>query len=91
MPHEPVDWVDQISEAIWAEGMANFHHVSLCPWIALADRSLFAAEVSKLAGLSIDVILGAHTPAIRGDRVARAFEYMSNLPNTPPPTTQFGD
>lgn len=90
MPDEPVDWVDQIAEDMWADGMARFHHISLCPWIALADRSLFANEVKKLAGLGIDTILSAHSPAIRGERVASAFKHLANLPATAPPSTQFG-
>lgn len=91
MPGEPVDWVDEIPERLWADGMAKFHHVSLCPWVSLVDRALFSAEVKKLASLEIEVILGAHTPAIRGERVARAFEELANLPSTAPATTQFGN
>jgi flavorubredoxin len=90
MPGEPVDWVDQIPEHLWADGFAKFHHVSLCPWVALADRALFKTEVDKLASLGIDVILGAHTPAIRGDSVPRAFGHLANLPGNAPATTQFG-
>lgn len=91
MPGEPVDWVDEIPERAWADGMAKFHHVSLCPWVSLVDRSLFKAEVDKLVGLGIDVILGAHTPAIRGERVTSAFEELANLPSAAPPAMQFGN
>lgn len=90
MPGEPVDWVDQIPGALWAEGMAKFHHISLCPWISLVDQNLFRAEVGKLASLGIETILSAHSPAIRGASVRQAFEQMSALPSTTPPSTAFG-
>lgn len=91
MPDEPVDWANQIPERLWADGMATFHHVSLCPWVSLVDQSMFRAEVGKLASLGIDVILGAHTPAIRGERVACALRELANLPLTAPQATQFNN
>ena len=90
MPGEPVDWIDEIPEAQWAEGMANFHHISLCPWISLVDQNRFRAEVDKLASLGIETILSAHSPAISGASVSRAFEQMAALPSTVPPSTAFG-
>jgi flavorubredoxin len=81
MPKEPVDWVDEIPAPVWAEGMARFHHISLCPWVSLVDRALFQAEIDKLASLEIGVIAGAHTPAIRGSTVHRAFEQLADLPS----------
>jgi len=85
MPAEPVDRVDQMPAAMWAEGMARFHHFSVCPWIAMVDQARFQAEVSKLAGLGIEVIVGAHTPVICGSAVSQAFEQLARLPSTVPP------
>jgi len=85
MPPEPVDWVDEMPASLWAETMARFHHVSLCPWISLVDQARFRAEVENLAALGIDLITGAHTPAIRGASVGRAFELLAELPSTAPP------
>ena len=81
MPEEPVDWTDQMPVQFWAEGMAKFHFSSLCPWVSLVDRRQFRAEVDKLAGLGVEVIASAHSPAIRGAAVARAFELMAGLPS----------
>lgn len=84
MPEGPVDWVEEIPEDLWEDGMARFHHFSLCPWVALADRDLFRAEVDKIAALEMKVIASSHAPAIRGDSVARALEQMARLPSAAP-------
>lgn len=84
MPEEPVDWVEEIPVAAWGESMARFHHVSLCPWIALVDPARFRAEVDRLAALGIRVIAGAHTPAIRGASVELALERLAGLPAAVP-------
>lgn len=84
MPEGPVDWVDKIPEALWAEGMARFHHASLCPWVALVDRRLYRQEVDRLAALDIRTIVGAHTPPLRGASVARAFAELGRLPEAAP-------
>jgi flavorubredoxin len=84
MPEGPVDWVDEIPAALWAEGMAQFHHVSLCPWVALVDRALYRREVGRLAALGIGTIVGAHTPPLRGASVRRAFDELAKLPENAP-------
>ncbi len=84
MPPEPVDWVAEIPPQVWAETMMKFHHVSLCPWISLVDRTLFRAEVDKLASLGMDVIVGAHTPAIGPSSLSSAFEQLAALPSGVP-------
>ena len=85
MPKEPVDRVDQMPAQFWADGMTRFHHVSLCPWITMVDPERFEAEIAKLAGIGIDVIVGAHTPAITGSSVSRAYEQLAGLPTSLPP------
>lgn len=85
MPEGPVDWVDEIPPDLWAETMTKFHQVSLCPWISLVDKTLFRAEVEKLAGLGMKVIAGAHTPAIGPSSLSRAFEQLAALPSAAPP------
>jgi len=86
MPEGPVDWVDQIPPQLWAEGMAKFHHFSLCPWISMVDEVRFRAEVGKLAELDIKVIVGAHTPPMRGASVPRAYQLLASLPSAIPPS-----
>jgi flavorubredoxin len=84
MPTDLVDYVDQMPDEFWTEGMARFHHYSLCPWISLVDEGRLKAEVEKLASLGVEVIVGAHTPVIRGSTVARAFEQLAKLPSAVP-------
>ena len=84
MPDGLVDRVDEIPAPLWEEGMAQFHHHSLCPWISMVDRDLFGAEVAKLAALGIELIAGAHTPVISGASIPRAFEQLADLPSTAP-------
>jgi flavorubredoxin len=86
MPAEPVDRVDEIPARMWEEGMAMFHHFSLCPWISMVDEAKFQTQVKKLAGLGAEVIVGAHTPVISGSSIERAFELLAGLPSTTPPT-----
>jgi flavorubredoxin len=85
MPAEPVDRVDQMPKRMWEEGMAMFHHFSLCPWISMVDEAKFRTQVDKLAGIGADVIVGAHTPVISGSSIERAFELLAGLPSTTPP------
>lgn len=92
MPHEPVDWVEEIPPQLWAEGMARFHHFSLCPWISLVDQAMFQTEVDRLAGFDIKVIAGAHTPALRGSSIPLALEQLAKLPAyIPPPVAPADD
>jgi flavorubredoxin len=84
MPSEPVDWVSEITPADWARTMHAFHHVSLCPWIALADRVLFRAEVDRLAALNPTTIVSAHSAAIGRESVAKALAQVAGLPESPP-------
>ena len=52
MPEGVVDWSDQIAPPLWAKGMANFHHHTLCPWIAMVDpaRPLTPASACRETG-----------------------------------------
>jgi len=79
-PVQPVDWVDEIDAQLWADSFARFHHTSLCPWVALADEQRFRREVDDLATLGIEVIVGAHSPAMRGASVPLALEQLARLP-----------
>ena len=83
-PEQPVDWVDEISEAVWKEETARFHHLSLCPWVAMCDERLLRGEVDRLASLDIATIVGAHSPPMRGSSVGKAFARMASLPSWKP-------
>lgn len=84
VPAGPVDWVEQIDPDLWAAGLASFHHASLCPWVALVDQAKYQREIDGLARLGIEVIASAHSPAIRGASVGRAFDLLARLPETGP-------
>lgn len=84
MPTDLVDYVDQMPAQMWTEGMVRFHHHSLCPWISLVDEGRLKAEVEKLVRLDIEVIVGAHTPTIRGSSVSSAFDQLAKLPSAVP-------
>ncbi len=90
MPAEPVDRVDQMPVLMWERGMAMVHHYSLCPWISMVDEAKFQTEVKKLAGLSVEVIVGAHTPLISASSVERAFDQLARMPSTIPPRLSAG-
>jgi flavorubredoxin len=86
MPIDPVDLVDEMPALFWAEGMAKYHHTSLCPWIALVDPAKFQAEINKVVGLGIKAIAGAHTPVIPETSVQQAFGLLASVPfNVAPP------
>jgi flavorubredoxin len=86
MPIDPVDLVDEMPALFWAEGMAKYHHTSLCPWIALVDPAKFQAEINKVVGLGIKAVAGAHTPVIPETSVQQAFGLLASVPfNVAPP------
>jgi len=80
MPVEPVDRVDEMPDSVWEEGMALYHHNSLCPWIVLVDPDKFRSEVNRLSALAPALIAGAHTPLVPRNSVPRALELMAGLP-----------
>ncbi len=88
MPVDPVDAVNEMPEAMWAEGMAKYHQNSLCPWISLVDRQKFRAEVGRLAALDLQAIAGAHTPLIPATSLELALELLAELPASVPATLQ---
>ncbi len=85
MPTEPVDYVGDLPPGMWEEGTAMFHHHALAPWLPLVDRAAYRATVSRVHELEPSVIVGAHTPAISGEHIDRAFDLITALPDTTPP------
>lgn len=85
MPSEPVDRVDEMPARMWADGMAFFHHNSLCPWVKMVDRRMYEAEVARFAGLGAEVIASSHSPVIPASSINRAFELLAGLPSAAAP------
>jgi flavorubredoxin len=88
MPHGPIDRVDEMAPHLWAQGFVNYHYQSLCPWVALVDRTRFQNEIKEVAGLGINLIIGAHCPVIAKPSVNRAFELLAGLPAAAPQPLQ---
>ncbi len=51
------------------------------PWL---DEAKYCAHVQKVQDLPIEVIAGCHTPAIRGQMIDVAFDYLRQLPAIEP-------
>ena len=80
---EPLADAADLSEDAFRNGqllggrlLARWH-----PWL---DEGKFYAHVQKVQDLPIEVIAGGHTPAIRGPRIAEAFELVRQLPAAEP-------
>jgi flavorubredoxin len=75
----PVDDAADIDPDFWVEGFNHFARM-VSPWIALADPARFAAEVDRVRALRPTVVAGAHTPPLRGERLATALDLLADLP-----------
>jgi flavorubredoxin len=73
----PVRDVDEIDAEFWAGGMDMFNHY-VSPWLEIADAAKYEQTVARIAAFAPSVLAGCHTPAIHGDRVARAIEQTRN-------------
>ena len=51
------------------------------PWL---DEAKFCAYVDQVEAMPIQVIAACHAPAIRGDRIGRAFDLLRRLPTAEP-------
>ena len=77
--------IDAVEEGFWAEGMTMFSQY-VSPWFLMVDDAKFQASVDRVADLDVRTIAGCHTPAVYGDRVAKAIEITRRAPSmTVPP------
>ena len=76
----PVTDVADLPAGMWEAGMATFaNYVS--PWLALVDDRRYQATVDRVAALAPSVLVGCHTPVVRGaDRVATAIDQLRLAP-----------
>ncbi len=75
----PVRDVAEIDREFWADGMDMFNHY-ISPWLEIVDPAKFEQTVERVAAFGPSVMAGCHTPAIHGDRVARAIEQTRHTP-----------
>lgn len=85
MPAEPVETVADLPPAMWAEGLAMFHHHALAPWLAVVERGAYAAMVQRFRELAPQVIVSAHSPVIPHGMVSTAMDHLQALPDVVPP------
>jgi hypothetical protein len=80
-PHHVVDAAD-VPHELWAESLLQFGRM-VSPWTAMLDDGRFQAAVDVVAALGATTVAGGHTPALRGPRLAEAFELVRRFPSLP--------
>jgi flavorubredoxin len=75
----PLTHVDALDDEFWADGMRMFDQY-VSPWVTMVDDAKFQATVDRVAALRPTSMAGCHTPAILGDRVARALAITRTTP-----------
>jgi flavorubredoxin len=75
----PVADAAEIEDDFWTEGMHMFHQY-VSPWVSIVDDAKFQTTVDRVAALQPTVMAGCHTPAIHGERVARALATTRTTP-----------
>ena len=75
----PTRDVAELDAAFWTNGQVTFDNY-MSPWLPIVDDRRFQATVDRVASLDPAVIVGCHTPAITGDRVATAIANTRRSP-----------
>lgn len=76
----PVTDVEELADDVWERGMATFSNY-VSPWLRIVDDTRYQATVDRVASLRPTVLVGCHTPVVRGaDRVSRAIEHARLAP-----------
>jgi flavorubredoxin len=75
----PVADVADLDPEGWLAGMATFDNY-VSPWLRLVDDRKYQRTVDRVAELDPTVLVGCHTPAIRGAHVAQAIEQTRLAP-----------
>jgi flavorubredoxin len=71
--------VEELDPDFWAEGFAMFQTYN-SPWVSMVDRTRYAEEVDRLAGLGIRAIATAHSPSITEAYVDKAMQLLRDVP-----------
>jgi flavorubredoxin len=78
MPAPVADVADLDPEG-WLAGMATFDNY-VSPWLQLVDDAKYQRTVDRVADLDPTVLVGCHTPVIRGGHVAQAIQQTRLAP-----------
>jgi flavorubredoxin len=74
-------FADEIDEATYRQGFMTWNR-SNHPWVYLADRTKFAAEIDHVRQLEPSAIASSHGPVIRRN-LDRVFSWLEELPGGP--------
>jgi flavorubredoxin len=85
----PITDVDELDDDTYREGQ-SFGARLVAPWHQWLDVEKFRSHVETTASLPITAIASCHAPAIRGPRIASAFDTLRAVPGGDPwmPFTQ---
>jgi flavorubredoxin len=83
VPH-PVDDVGQLDRDVWEDGTLRFGTL-LSPWAVHVDPLRWRQAVSRVAGLDLHALTGAHGPMVRRRDVDHALDLIAELPDRPEP------
>lgn len=78
MTHPARD-VEEFDVDFWSTGIATFSQY-VSPWLSLVDLDRYRATVDRITALRPSVLVGCHTPMVRGDRVAAALDVTRRTP-----------
>lgn len=53
------------------------------PWAELLDCQKFQSFVDDIQRLGAEVVIGCHSPVLRGPRIVKAFDLLRQLPEIP--------
>ena len=75
----PVRDVADLEFGPWLEGIATFAQY-ISPWLEVVDPAKFQRTVDRIAVLQPNVLVGCHSPAVRGSFVAEAIQATRTAP-----------
>lgn len=80
---KPMEEAADLSDGEFTDGQLLGMRL-VAAWHQWLDEAKYCAHVQKVQDLPITVVAGCHTPAIRGERIAEAFDLLRRLPTIEP-------
>lgn len=75
----PVRDVEELELGPWLEGIHTFAQY-ISPWLGVVDAAKFQRTVDRIEALQPQVLVGCHSPAVRGHLVAEAIGATRTAP-----------
>jgi flavorubredoxin len=79
----PIEDVNDLDQATFEDGELVGARL-VAPWHEWLDQDKYCRHVDAVASMPIEVLASCHAPAIRGNRVGRAFDLLRSLPAAEP-------